>query len=78
MDNILSKKKACKVCFKGAQGSSPLIEYYYLYTRKFFTWKFDNSSCDFQEEILVFINRFHIDDNMDDGNDDTVYTGENI
>ena len=45
--NRLSKKKACKVCFKGAQGSSSRIENYYLYTKKIFTWKFDNSSCDF-------------------------------
>ena len=31
-----------RLCFKGAQGSSPFIEYYYLFTKKIFTWKFDN------------------------------------
>ena len=37
---------------KEAQGSSQLIEYNYLYTKKIFTWKFDNSSFYFQEELL--------------------------
>ena len=32
-----------EIWLKGVQGSSTLIEYYYLYTKETFTWKFDNS-----------------------------------
>ena len=56
-EKIFIQSIPCKqlvLSFKGAQGSSPLMEYNYLYTKKIFTWKFDNSSLISKKSYLSF------------------------